>query len=131
MQNTQEIVTALKAQFDAITTRLAAIDKEQAATLAQYKEQRAKVAAEAAPLAQALRALGVQVAGVATAANGVRRPMSQEAKDRIREGLRKAAEKKRLAGSTPALQQELLQPVAAASTPAKKAVPAKKAGARG
>lgn len=64
MQTTQEITTALKAQYDAIAVRLAAIDKEQAATLAQYKEQRARLAAGAAPLATALRALGVQVAAI-------------------------------------------------------------------
>jgi hypothetical protein len=137
MQDVNTIVESLKAQYATIETRLAAIAKEEAATVAQYKEQRAKVLAEAKPIAGALASFGVKVAGAA-AGTGRTFVMSEEAKQRIREGLKKAAERKRLAATAPVMQQELLQPVAAASTPvpvpeapaaAKKAP--KKAGARG
>jgi anion-transporting ArsA/GET3 family ATPase len=134
MQNTQDIntiVESLKAQYATIETRLAAITKEEAETVAKYKEQREEVLAEGRPVAQALAAFGVKVVGVQPQRKFV---MSEEARQRIREGLKKAAERKRLAAAVPVTQQELLRPVAAESTPvpvpAEPTAPVKKAAAR-
>jgi hypothetical protein len=134
MQTTQEIVTALQTQREATTAKVTELDNMVAEYIAAKKAERAELLAGVAPIDRALAALGVKVTGV-TVSTGTRKPMSQEAKDRIREGLRKAAERKRQAATTPVLQQPLLHPVAAASTPAPKQAPAKttgkKAGVRG
>jgi len=135
MQTTQEIIIALQAQREGTTTKLAEHDKMVTEYVAAKKAERATLLAGVAPIDRALAALGVKVAGVTTNGTGVRRPMSQEAKDRIRAGLLAASARKRAGVAPPAVQRELHAPVAVASAPAPKPVPAKtaskKAGGRG
>lgn len=134
MQTTQEIIAALHEQRSGTTTKITELDKMVSEYLAAKKAERATLLAGVAPIDRALFALGVKVAGVTTST--VRKPMSQEAKDRIRAGLVAASARKRAGVASPAVQQELQVPVAVASAPAPRPTApaktaAKKAGGRG
>jgi peptidoglycan hydrolase CwlO-like protein len=108
---TIEVPQALTAQYNTLTSKLADIEQQQGALTAQ----RAEVEASLSRIQNAIRYLNGEMVPLVKE-GPVRRPMSQEAKDRIRAGILAARAKKKAAIEAAQAPETAPAPVPAAAT---------------
>lgn len=108
MTPTIEVPEALTAQYNTLTSKLADIEQQQSALNAQ----RAEVEASLSRIQNAIRYLNGEMIPVVKEGT-VRRPMSAEARENIRQGLLRAAAAKKAKANAAQIGEKAPAPVSA------------------